>query len=670
MNHPTPSDSKSLELIFEKAEAVFNNKFADATEEEDLCLSLGQLIIAEMPDSTDTPKTPANPSPYKISMATQAFLDQIANDPWSQFQDALDEPENNADLPKGWPGWMYKQGTSLKAKTQQDAHVQKHVHDEDALFTTVLPYPQFRGILKYFKSQQEAFDFADDLHADMPALPQRHPVYPYDIEVVEDADDDVGGDAGKEDQREEEEVDGGPGWADDHMNTHATIDANSSSSSSSRILSLEAYRRKLRAASASLSRLQGKEANEGPRCSRAEKNATIPPPLPPPPPILHEEPVRIFCVEQPCFNGGFYRSFVAASLPSLWGQFRTVPPHSRHWYEVIRDGRPCHMYLDLEYVPAFNPTLDGHDLVKQLIDALLEGLANRFPQYCGHLRRECVWELDSSTPEKFSRHLIVRIPGAAWVNNVAVGHFLKDLIELNGDAFYVVTPPSGGSTAPGKGCFVDLAVYTRNRHFRLAYCCKGGKAAVLRPIERGALSSAMPKQRPGDILLSTITTLVDPNAALLAVSPENHKPNQTTELKRVSRSGCGSIGVLRVVWKRDHDDAPIEACEMHKLEEQALIAVHKILHIARERANGMDVDIRSVTLCGVGGMVSYGISGPGARYCGIIGGYHKSNFTYYVLNMVTGQFAHKCYDPDCGGLHTWRPLPEELISSHSQEGMP
>jgi hypothetical protein len=33
-------------------------------------------------------------------------------------------------------------------------------------------------------------------------------------------------------------------------------------------------------------------------------------------------------------------------------------------------------------------------------------------------------------------------------------------------------------------CVVDRAVYTRNRHFRMAWSCKFGKTAVLTPTDR------------------------------------------------------------------------------------------------------------------------------------------------------------------------------------------
>ncbi len=38
-----------------------------------------------------------------------------------------------------------------------------------------------------------------------------------------------------------------------------------------------------------------------------------------------------------------------------------------------------------------------------------------------------VLEMDSSSPRKFSRHVIVKIPGAAFQNNFHVGAFVKDM---------------------------------------------------------------------------------------------------------------------------------------------------------------------------------------------------------------------------------------------------
>lgn len=38
--------------------------------------------------------------------------------------------------------------------------------------------------------------------------------------------------------------------------------------------------------------------------------------------------------------------------------------------QVIREGRPCHLYFDLEYVQACNPTANGDALVDVLLDLI------------------------------------------------------------------------------------------------------------------------------------------------------------------------------------------------------------------------------------------------------------------------------------------------------------
>ena len=38
--------------------------------------------------------------------------------------------------------------------------------------------------------------------------------------------------------------------------------------------------------------------------------------------------------------------------------------------QVVRERRPCHLYFDLEFVPAANPGVDGAALVPRLLDLL------------------------------------------------------------------------------------------------------------------------------------------------------------------------------------------------------------------------------------------------------------------------------------------------------------
>jgi len=49
-------------------------------------------------------------------------------------------------------------------------------------------------------------------------------------------------------------------------------------------------------------------------------------------------------------------------------------------------------------------------------------------QFQVDLQPEWVYELDSSHTGKFSRHLILRIPGTSFVNNWAVGHLVSQIL--------------------------------------------------------------------------------------------------------------------------------------------------------------------------------------------------------------------------------------------------
>jgi len=75
-----------------------------------------------------------------------------------------------------------------------------------------------------------------------------------------------------------------------------------------------------------------------------------------------EEAIRVFCVEK-CNErtGAYFRTFTAASISWVWKTYGESPPLQLHWYEIIREGRPCHLYFDLEYPrgPTLNAQVDG-----------------------------------------------------------------------------------------------------------------------------------------------------------------------------------------------------------------------------------------------------------------------------------------------------------------------
>jgi len=236
------------------------------------------------------------------------------------------------------------------------------------------------------------------------------------------------------------------------------------------------------------------------------------------------------------------RRYYVASQRDFWRRYKMLrcdtqsrdvshtPSCFRHHYEVIREGTPCHLHVDLEFATAPNPHVDGERMVARLRREIISTLGANY----GIAAAACdVVDLDSSTPSKFSRHVLVRIDGAAFADNAECGGFVQACCEAlhvrsfddEGLAELWVRPPTdavapptddgasvssasdeASSRRPGPSpqpelssqpkpppqaapppprpelatlaapvCFVDLGIYTRNRCFRLFKSAKRGK---------------------------------------------------------------------------------------------------------------------------------------------------------------------------------------------------
>ena len=250
-------------------------------------------------------------------------------------------------------------------------------------------------------------------------------------------------------------------------------------------------------------------------------------------------------------ESGGRRTFMVGSLGALWEQLCRTTPSRRHFYEIIREGTPCHLFFDLEfYTPLmhckegsngaetaptrFNAHIDGVRLTAVLLHLVAAALS---AQYGVLITDDNVLQLESSTPDKFSRHVLIRLPPpaaepgatgrATMFHDVAhVGAFVRGLVaDLQRmragnplfDSLWVEKPPvpsstldldsstssvgctiegggSSSSAAAGVGGFpsvpaaprefaflADLLVYTRNRAMRMPYSSKYGKTATLLP---------------------------------------------------------------------------------------------------------------------------------------------------------------------------------------------
>ena len=136
----------------------------------------------------------------------------------------------------------------------------------------------------------------------------------------------------------------------------------------------------------------------------AEESSSAPQPEDFLPALWCMEP-RIFAVEKSAAGKRRYLvGHLGRFLDLYW---RKSDSNRRHFYELIREGTPCRLYLDLEFTRAANPEIND-DIAEQLVTELIQELSSSLKQvYNFDVDRSAFVDLDSSTPKKFSRHLIV-----------------------------------------------------------------------------------------------------------------------------------------------------------------------------------------------------------------------------------------------------------------------
>ena len=235
---------------------------------------------------------------------------------------------------------------------------------------------------------------------------------------------------------------------------------------------------------------------------------------------------RVFAQE---LNSSGARQFVVWHWPvfAQWYLAKHFRSEACHYYEVIREHEACRLYLDLEYQTAANPDLDGPGLVTTVLDAIS---AKLLVDHGVQTSTSDFLQLDSCTPAKFSRHVVLQSP--LFKDAAHVKRFVLDLvaslstsssnssqtqstqetagscsddgcsgfaalsIECPTQHFTQYSQAESGSQSsrpqtdgplwvesdrPGQRVnFVDVSVYSRNRCFRMVHSSKFGKSTVLR----------------------------------------------------------------------------------------------------------------------------------------------------------------------------------------------
>uniref|UniRef100_A0A0D3GQS4 DNA-directed primase/polymerase protein n=1 Tax=Oryza barthii TaxID=65489 RepID=A0A0D3GQS4_9ORYZ len=324
------------------------------------------------------------------------------------------------------------------------------------------------------------------------------------------------------------------------------------------------------------------------------------------------------------------RRFLVSTYDEFWKRYNNMDPQIRHHYEVIQDGSPCHIYFDLEFDPRLNKMRDADEMVDILVAVTFSALHDK---YSIEGQEEWIIELDSSTEEKFSRHLIIRIPKTAFKDNSHVGAFISEICSRiasqraanpNFNKLYITKDSS--CTGRADHLFMDTAVYSRNRCFRLAFSSKSGKKSFLVATERFKHKNMSDKEL---FMESLICRLDDDCDKLLTCKLDLdckktlHFDSEASMIRIQGRNSKDSIGTYR-------NDFPVS----------------NTYGISPFPA--LDVFIESIASFG-NVSVCQGVD-------------TVSILEENIKAIMRAAYYQKCYDPDCQGYRSpLRPVPWDVI---------
>jgi hypothetical protein len=294
---------------------------------------------------------------------------------------------------------------------------------------------------------------------------------------------------------------------------------------------------------------------------------------------------------------------------------------------------------DLEFDVSANPSLDGQAAVDALLSLLDEFLMKSEifrKQIVPDIRQ--VFELDSSTDQKFSRHLLIRFPGAAFKHNGHVGALVKDLADRVWSS--ASSDPRAAMLIVRKGqeqgmsytLMIDTGVYSRNRAFRLFLSSKAGKNATLQSTGRYATAGLANEQ----LFMATLVGHVVPEALLLHYNLDDGVMVRDVCPLRLRTESSTYRGTSLKALRPNQSTSPYPA---------------------------LDEFVRTVSRGGIrswmtvdDGVILYNIKDN--RYCGNIGREHRSNGVFYVVDLHQKVWYQKCHDPECRSYRSpLFPLP-------------
>ncbi|XP_029773206.1 DNA-directed primase/polymerase protein [Suricata suricatta] len=408
-----------------------------------------------------------------------------------------------------------------------------------------------------------------------------------------------------------------------------------------------------------------------------------------------KEDVHVFALEYKVGDG--QRIYLVTTYAQLWFYYKSRR-NLLHCYEVIPENAVCKLYFDLEFNKLTNPEADGKKMVSLLIEHVCKALQDLYRVNCS---AEDVFNLDSSTDEKFSRHLIFQLHDVAFKDNVHVGNFVRKILQpafhLIASEDYSISETTGhefslfsetpvkqgisfGKISPdkdgGESCtlnskalerpepakqsspdlsflvvktntgekqlFVDLGVYTRNRNFRLYKSSKIGKHVALEIAEDNKF---FPKHSEN---------ISEENQYFLSSLVSNVRFSDTLRILTcdTSQNKEKRIDYFNSTSSKAENIEGFHCSPYPEIDQFVLSLVNK---------NGIQGGIRRWSYFFPEQLLVYDICKY--RWCENIGRAHKSNNIMILVDLKNEVWYQKCHDPVCKAENFKSdcfPLPAEV----------
>ncbi|XP_055830768.1 uncharacterized protein LOC129899748 isoform X1 [Solanum dulcamara] len=356
------------------------------------------------------------------------------------------------------------------------------------------------------------------------------------------------------------------------------------------------------------------------------------------------------------------RRFLVSTYQEFWRRYETMNPKFRHHYEVIQEGLPCHLYFDLEFNKRENGDKNEDEMVDLLIQVIFDAVKEK---YSLEGKDDWVVELDSSNEEKFSRHLIIRFPKAAFKDNSHAGAFVTEICsrissisECDGRFRKLFVSKDSSSIDSPFQLFVDKAVYSRNRCFRLAFSSKAGKSSVLLPSGRFKCKDMSEEE----VFMASLICNMDADFEKLLICTMDLDCMKALQFDTESTRSFQQYSAVPLNFDLNActSDDPSKTYMMGKSPFPYLdVFVESVASIGN-----IPGKIRSWYWFSEYALMVYSMSRN--RFCERIGRQHKSNHVIYVVDLQRGVYYQKCHDPDCKGYRSpLRPVPDNVIPHSS-----